>query len=205
MSQHPTDETPVTGAHLRSLLAFVAAIVPVVILIFLLASRFFVAWEGRVTGVSPIGTEAEPKSYRVVVAAADHTYQVQTWPGSVVRQMEVPIDPLLVPPSPVDDRYPYTQKHRFQLHFLVEDKAGANVLVPTTSPQALGVAVLVGLVLVAIRNGYVSGSPIDIRPRPTRLPGALSPSGQVAKPPEGAKGRITAPPPKSKGGRHRKR
>ena len=204
MSQTPTNDAPVTPAHLRAFALYAASILPVCALAFLLASQFFVAWEGRVTGVAPIGT-GEPTSYRVVVANDDHTYEVRTWKADTVAQLEVPIDPLLVPPSVVADTFPFTRKGRFQLHFLVGAKDGSNLVVPTTSPQALGVAVLLWLLALAIRNGYVSGNPIDIRPRDTELPAPLPASGQVAPAAAGQKSRFQPPPPKSKGGRRQRR
>ncbi len=204
MSENPTDAAPVTPAHLRAFILFAAAIAPVCVLAFLIASQFFVAWEGRVTGVNPLGT-GEPTAYQVVIASEDHTYEVRTWPAETVAQLKVPYDPLLVPPSVVGDSFPQTTKGRFQLHFLVTDEAGANLLVPTTSPQALGVAVLLAILFLAVRNGYVSGNPIDIRPRATELPAPLPPSGQVAPALAGQKGRFQPPPPKSKGGRRQRR
>lgn len=181
-------------SHVRGLIVAMFAILPVAAVVFLLASKFLVAWDGRVTGVAPTSSEATT-SYRVLIVdeAGDGTMRV--WPAEVVEPLGVPIDPILVPPATVDQRYPRTSKQRFQLHFLVEQPGGESAIVPTTTPQALALAAMVWLVLLAMRNAYVSGSPIDIRPRPTVLPAPLAPPGQVASTTQ-RKGQYQPPPPR---------
>lgn len=187
--------SPEEPSPVRGLLVAVAAIVPVCVVVFLIASKFLVAWDGRVTAIAPTSTE-EAVTYRVLIVDDDNDGTVRVWPAEVVEPLDVPIDPILVPPASTAG-FPRTSKQRFTLHFLVEQPNGESAVHPTTTPQALAIALVVGLILVALRNAYVSGSPIDIRPRPTVLPGKLPPSGQVAAT-TSRKGQYQPPPPRGK-------
>jgi hypothetical protein len=114
-----------------------------------------------------------------------------------VTPLKVPIDPQLIAPILVDEQFPTTRKRRFQLFFLVEKPDGTHDAVPTTSPQAVALAGLVFVIGLALRNMYVSGSPIDIVPRAHELPAALEKAGQIAQP-KGPRSEYGPPPPKGK-------
>ena len=193
-----------SSSPLSGLLRFLVALAPVCALVFLLASGVLSSWEGRVTGKSPATDDTTPATWRVLIVSPDGSTETHLWPASVVDPLSIPLEPGLLPPARVDpEKHPHTAKARFTLHYIVEQPDGTHASVPTTSPQAVGIALIIGLVLLALRNMYVSGSPLDIRPRRTILMAALPRSGQVAAPPSGQSGTHSHPP--SKGPRGRKR
>ena len=95
-------------------------------------------------------------------------------------------------------------KSRYSLHFLVEKAESGHAIVPTTSPSALALALLLWLMGLLLRNMIVSGSPFSFESRPTRLPEQLPTPGQV-KQNKAARSKYGPPPPKRGKGKRRRR
>jgi hypothetical protein len=165
---------------IRSLLVSVAASVLVAAVVFLLASDGLGAWNGHVVSVRP-SAEEDPATFRVLIVGSDGTSRERNWPADVVLPLELPVDALALPPAELPEAAAPTTKDRFALHFLVRKAETADWrIVPTTSPRALGLAVLAGAVLVLLRNMAISGSPFSIEPRGMWLPPALAKPGTPA-------------------------
>lgn len=190
---------PTPPSPLRGLLSWAALGIPTAVLVFLLAARFFVAWDGWVVGKRAIGSEA-PTAWQVLVVDEDGEGRVLQWPTEVVEGLQIPIDPYLAPPPRIADDAPHTRKSRFALYYLVESAEGSHEIHPTTSPAALSMALVALLLTFFGRNMVVSGSPVSMTSRPTRLPDALPPAGQVVRRP-GGRGKKGPPPPRGKRGR----
>jgi len=185
-------------------------ILPVAMLVFLVSSDFFTAWDGQVISTAPPHSD-DPKVLTVRIVGADREVIQRTWPTELVRSLEVPVDRVAVPPPELPDDRPRTTKSRFSLSFdlvIPDDDGERTVSMPTTSPRGLGVAVLVFLGLVAVRNMLYAGSPIALQRREVYLPPAQGPAGVPNEGPARRKGkrrgRKGPPPPKRRRGRGRR-
>lgn len=201
---------PVASRTVRAWIAlarFAAWGLPVAALAFLLITGFFDAWNGRIAAQRPPDPESNLSTVLVVPDAED----AEPFERELDRRA---VDPLgleelrrpLVPRAVPDDA-PLAWKERFTLHLTVQTPAGRRDL-PTTSPGALGVAVLVLLALLALRNMVVARSPLAILPPD---PGTLKPiralpkQGQIAHNRRGGRGKGPPPAKKRKAvGRRRK-
>jgi len=133
-----------------------------------------------VVSVRPSSTP-DPDTFRVLIVEEDGRTLERGWPARVVLPLDLPVDPLALPPPSLPEAAARTMKSRFALHFLVRGpKAGDWQVVPTTSPRALGLGVLTGIVALFLRNMIVSGSPLAIAPRGVWLPPALPRPGMPA-------------------------
>ncbi|MEQ1500860.1 MAG: hypothetical protein ABMB14_01450 [Myxococcota bacterium] len=175
----------------RALIGFVLGIAtPLAVLVLLWASDFFMGWDGHVVSVrAPRSPDASTRT--ALIVDGDRAFE-RDWPASL--SLDVPVDPMGIPPVHVADTAPETRKARFTLHFLLEAPTGFTV-VPTTSPRAVAVAFVVWLVAIAIRNMAVGGLPWAIVPRAGYLPTALPPSGQAASSGGTARRPKKGPPP----------
>ncbi len=146
----------------------------------LLASDGLGAWNGHVVSVRP-SSEPEPATFRVLIVEDDGRALERSWPADVVLSLDLPVDEMALPPGNLPEAAARTTKSRLSLHFLVRG-AGAEdwQVVPTTSPRALGLGVLAGIVLLFLRNMMVSGSPFAITPQGVWLPPALARPGTPA-------------------------
>lgn len=169
-------------------------------LAFLWASDFFAAWEGRAVSARP--ADADVATRTVLVVEERRTFE-RRWPAGLVAELALPVDATGVPPTVLPEDRPKTRKRRFSLGFLIEAPSGWRT-VPTTTPQALGLGVLVALLGVALRNMAVAGAPWLVAPR-ERHKLDVQKSGQVV-----TKGRSAPPskpgppPPKPLRGRGRR-
>src|SRR5690606_15921571 len=82
----------------------------------------------------------------------------------------LPYDAAGVPPPQLDPGLPATRKPRFQLQFMVEQPDGEWRTVGTTSPRSLGLAIVVLVLGIGVRNMAYAGSPVSITPREVYLP-----------------------------------
>ncbi len=168
----------------------------VVVGVFLAVAGFFASWDGVAVGVRPPAGEA-PKVYQVIVVGDDGEVIERPMPAYAVVNMGLPVLSLGVPPDPIPDDAPRTSKLRYRLHYLVQTRPeGASaptwVRVPTTTPQALGLAVVLWLVGLGIRNMAYAGSPFWIERSALFLPRAQTGAGSVA--PARNRGRKGPPP-----------
>lgn len=182
----------------------------VVAAVFLGVAGFFAAWDGRAVGVlTPVSPE--PAVYEVVVVQPDDSVVFRTMPRTLVLGMDLPVLPMGIPPDPVPETAPATKKSRFSLSYLVQSRAeGAAertwTAYPTTTPQALGLAVIVWLLALAIRNMAYAGAPWSIERREAYLPKALVRAGQLAETTGNTsteRPKKAPPPPKSRRGPRR--
>lgn len=174
-------EAPI-DRDVRALLFFLIPWAAACLLVFLAVSDFFASWQGQVVSARP-ATSEDPAVYQVLVVGDEGSREV-TWPAEVVRPLGLPVDPLALPPVRIPPERPQTSKLRFQLHFLVQDPAdpegGTWQTVPTTSPRGLGLAVVVFLLGLGVRNMIRSGSPASIKERDAYLPPEQASAGTPA-------------------------
>jgi hypothetical protein len=165
-------------------------------LVLLVASGFLSAWDGQVVSARPPRGD-DPATVRVLIVG-EHGRREADWPADVVRELDLPVDPLAIGPRTATG--PRTVKRRFSLSYTVEGVAGE---VGTTSPMAVGIAVLAALVVVAGRNMVVGGAPWTLVPRPRDPLGPLPPSGRPVAP-KTSRPRAGPPPPRPAVGRGRR-
>lgn len=173
-------------------MVFVVALIPVTVLAFLIASDFFVSWNGTAVSVLP-SEEVNPERYQVLIVESDRSTLRQVWSAALVEPLGLPVDPYGIPPDDIPDDRPRTTKSAYALHFLLQQANGEWQTVPTTSPASLGVGFLVFVLGIALRNMIVAGSPFSLEPRGLTLPKAQTPTGQVAS--RGASRPKKGPPP----------
>ncbi|MFT5459766.1 MAG: hypothetical protein ACI9K2_006281 [Myxococcota bacterium] len=191
------------GPEVRALLRWLAVLIPLTVLVFLLASGFFVSWRGHAVSTRVPRTD-DASSYTVLIVSDDGTHHERNWPAAVVEALNLPVDSLGVPPASIGENLPHTVKTRFQLQYHVALPDGTTRTVPTTTPQAVGVAVLFFLLGVFLRNMMHSGSPFSLEPKGVTLPKAQAPVGAPAPRKPGAGGRKGPPPPKPRRGAGRR-
>jgi|GEM_PF-4769860 len=181
---------------LRSLLKFIPFQLALSVVVFLLASQWLDAWEGKVTSRA-----AEPQGdlQLVGIELENEEWTTRRWPSDIVKQLDVRSEARLAPPLVAPDNAPQTSKSRFSLSFQVW-REGKPMEVPTTSPGSLGVALLAFFGGIALRNMYVSGSPIGLHPRDRIPPDPVPRSGQIQRT-ASSKGEKTWPQRRSKGKR----
>jgi hypothetical protein len=189
---------PADGGHIRpaarSLLVSVAASALAAGVVFLLASDGLGTWNGHAVSVRPSATP-EPATFRVLIVGEDGRAIERDWPADLVLSLGLPVDDMALPPATIPEAAARTTKSRFALHTIVR-AAGSEEwqVVPTTSPRSLGVAVLVGFVVLFLRNMMVSGSPFALTAQ-----GSWQPPAALPKPgtPVAQKQRISkqGPPP----------
>lgn len=159
---------------------FVAALIPVTIVAFLVASDFFGAWNGHAVSVLPPGEDSPPSNYQVLIVNTDRSTLTRTWSADRVEPLGLPVDAYQITPDVIPEERPRTTKSLYALHYLIEGPNQEWVTVPTTSPASLGVGFLVFVIGIALRNMIVAGSPFSLEPQGLTLPKAQAPSGQVA-------------------------
>lgn len=190
----------------RALLLYIAVQTAVVAVIFLLVAGFFARWDGRAVGVlTPRGED--PASYEVILVEDDGRVVQRTMPAYVVETMRLPVMAVAVAPDPMPDDAMRSRKAQFQLNYLVQTQPeGATaptwVSIPTTTPQAVGLVLVIWIVGLAIRNMAYAGSPIWIERQRAFLPKAQTQAGSVAQTSD--RGRRTRPPPKASRGPRRR-
>jgi hypothetical protein len=197
---------PAWRSFLLSLLAFL----PVAVLVFLWDCSFFVAWDGQAVSVAPSRAE-EPASYVVRIQEGE-SREVRTanWDAAVVRQLSLPVDAVEMAPIQVPETAPDTDKARFSLSYRVQVGEGTDqarfIDVPTTSPRSVGIAALVFLLLAAVRNMVVAGSPVALQPVNAKNATAAppSPSGNPSPRPKSGGSRKGPPPGKRRKGQGRR-
>ncbi len=191
------------SAAWRRLWSFVFAMVPVAILTFLTLSDFFAGWDGHAVSVRA-PQKPEPTSYTVLIVQQGDDPIERIWSADLVEGLGLPVDPLAIPPSTIPEGRPATVKQPLTLHYRIQRPDKSWEIVPTTTPSALGLALLVLMLGIALRNMVVAGSPVGIEPR-TPLPRAQTTPGSVAPPPRGgARGHKGPPPPRPRRGRGRR-
>ena len=175
---------------------------PVVILSFLVAADFFGSWNGHVVSKFP-ATSENPSSYRVLIVEQNGRDRLErSWPAGLVGPLGLPVDAYGIPPDEIPEERPRTRKSPYALHFLLQIGEEWRT-VPTTTPSSLGVAFLVLVLGIAVRNMIVAGSPFSLEPQGLTLPKGQVPSGQAA-PTRGSRSQKGPPPPRRRRGAGRR-
>ncbi len=187
-----------TTTPVRSLLGFALWGTPLSALAFLAVAQFFTSWSGHVVSAWPAPEDAQVQ--RVLLVDEDRDEHALAWPAELVRELDLPLDASGIAPVTLPEGAHHTVKSPFRLYFSVESGDGHET-VYTSSPRALGVGLMVWFLALAIRNMVVAGSPLQLTPRPTRLPQGLPAAGQVV-PRQGPRPKKGPPPPR---GRRRRR
>lgn len=173
--------------------------------LFLVVAGFLAKWDGTAVGVlTP--RSPEPKVYEVVIADDEGEVITRTMPAYAVQSMQLPVLGIALAPDPIPASLPRTRKARFQLHYLTQTRPDPSsewtwISLPTTTPQALGLAVAVWLIGLGIRNMAYAGSPFWIERSRVFLPQAQTRSGTVAQ--TTSRSRKAPPPAKARRGPRR--
>jgi hypothetical protein len=172
--------------------------------VFLLASDVLGAWNGHAVSVRPSEVE-HPDTFVVRIVEPGGRLLERSWPADLVIALDLPVDALAVPPVALPEMAALTTKGRFDLHMLVRGAKDTEFrIVPTTSPRAVVLGIVVALVALFLRNMAVSGSPFTLEPRGVWLPPALARPGAPA-PTVGRRPSRPGPPPSGpRGGRGRR-
>lgn len=172
---------------------FIVANLLLCTLVFLFVCDFFSSYSA--TAVSSDRYDvATAKSVPVFLATDEGTVFHRTWSLKLVQQADLPVRPN--PPASAAPENGYiVKKDAYALYYRVISPDSVVIIVPTTTPSALAVAVLVALILLFLRNMYVSGSPFHIQKRPKKRLKKLAPQGQVASV---RRGGGKGPPPRRK-------
>ena len=96
---------------LRVILRYALVATPVAVLVFLIAGRFFVSWDGHIVAVRPM-TSPDPTHLQVLILAVDRSEQVVQWPIEVLEGRDVPMTGILAPPPKIPDTAPHTRSLR---------------------------------------------------------------------------------------------
>lgn len=169
------------STSLRMLLRDAVGVTAVAALFFLWVSSFFTAWNGRAVSVRT-PAETQPAAYTVLIVN-DAGGEVEVdWDASIVEGRELPFNDRGVAPADIPETAPSTRKSRFQLVFYIANSEGRNDVIATTSPRGLGLTALVWVLLLALRNMVVSGSPMDHEPRERLRVQQQGGTGQLAEP-----------------------
>jgi hypothetical protein len=198
----------ITAGWRRFLLHAALALLPAALL-FLWTCDFFAAWDGRAVSLRP--TDGAPVSRTVLIVEAPPAAGVEAspaaggapssgrslerqWPSALVQELQLPVDALALAPDPIPPERPATHKRRFSLTYEVQALEGWRT-VPTTSPQALGLALLVWASLLALRNMAVGGAPWSVEPHDRYDIPVQERAGQPVAPTARRGGSKPGPPP----------
>ena len=177
--------------------SFTAVTLCLCVLVLLGASGFFASWAGAAASVRPY--QADDATRQVLIVDDEGDYREVRWPAGALEGLTLPVDATGLPPVTLPGEAPRTSKSRFTLFFVIVKPEVGPVQVTTTSPRALALAVLLGLILLAVRNMAASGSPLRFGSRATVLPKALPTAGQPTR----SRNRPKKGPPPKKGRRRR--
>lgn len=184
----------------RFLVHALLALLPAALL-FLWTCDFASRWDGRAVSVRPVQGEALTRA--VLIAEPDRAIERQ-WPAALVQELSLPVDALALAPDPVPPERPATHKRRFTLQYEVNTPTGWRTIA-TTSPQALGLALLVWLGLLAVRNMAIGGTPWSIEAHDRYAVPVQDRAGQpAATGPRRAASKPGPPPPRPVRGRGRR-
>ena len=137
---------------------------------------------------------ATAKTVPVFLATDEGDIFQRNWRLKLIQMPILPVRPN-PPLSAKPDTGHTVKKDAYTLYYRIIAPDSSVTVVPTTTPSALAVSVLCGLIGLLLRNMYVSGSPFHIHKRPKKRLRKLAPQGQVASV---RKGGGKGPPPRRK-------
>jgi len=147
-------------------------------LVFLFVCDFFSSYSATAVSSGQYDV-ASAKSVPVYLATDDGDVFQRTWSLQLIQKADLPVRPN-PPASAAKDKGYTVKKDAYALYYRVISPESEVIIVPTTTPAALAVSALVGLIFLFLRNMYVSGSPFHIQKRPKKRLKKLAPQGQVA-------------------------
>ena len=165
----------------------------VVGLVFCQVAGLFDRWNGDAVGVlPPAGTS--PSIYEVVIVEADGQ-RTEKMPAEVVNGLGLPVLQFGILPAELPEDPIRTRKARWQFNYLIQRPSETERVwasYPTTTPQAVAVAMVIWIIGLFLRNMAYAGSPLSIERQRAFLPKALTQPGGIAE--TGARGRKAPPP-----------
>ena len=186
---------------LLSFSLFVLANLVLCTLVFLFICDFFGAYRATAVSTDPYDVN-ETKVVQVHLFDQEDTRFERSWTIKLVKEAELPVNGRPNSKS-FNEKGPIVQKNRYALSYKVLLGPDRTVIVPTTTPYALAVVVLLAGLLVFLRNMYISGSPFSIQKRAHKPLKKLAPAGQPARNRRG--GRKGPPPKRGRKGQGRRR
>ncbi len=133
-------------------------------------SFFFTQWDGTVVSYRP-APEGGAKTVKVLLVEPSKATMEFWWPSQRVIDLQLPPDPLAVPPVDTPEQFPTSSKERFTLHYVVkhtpeEGNKRSATAYPTTSPEGVSLTlVFLGMAVIA-RNMIATGHPFLFVPGP---------------------------------------
>ena len=151
------------STSVRNLMAHGLILFALAVLFGLWQSSFFNQWSGTVVSYRP-PVDGEAQSVRVLIVEESREKREAWWPTERVIELQLPRDPLAVPPNDLDASLPTTSKARYALHYFVrhlpEDAETTQVRAyPTTSPEGVSLTIVFFGIMMIVRNMIVSGHP----------------------------------------------
>ena len=166
---------------------------PLCILFFLWLAGFFAAWEGRAVGQRPSGEGSSALVPMVIVTEAGDTTEVGV-PRGAVASYALPTFTGAVVSNAALQAAPETEKRRFTFLFRMKVADGAEAWHATTTPNALGLAVVMFFAGFFLHNISISGVPWRWEPTARASTGA-EPGDDAPDDGEAARAPGDAPPP----------
>ncbi len=190
---------------MNALLRFIALIAtPAALITFLLASGFFRGWSGHAVSFRPVDVE-NPATFDVLVVEAPGETTVVSWKADLVRELGLRADALMLEPTELPSTAVATTKPSFALAFTIDDGETTRKL-STTSAGTLSIALLTWILLIVLRNMYISGSPWGLEaPEPKNESIRPTSSSASSGAPRRRRSQKGPPPPKRRKGSGRRR
>jgi len=154
----------------RKLFAHACIVLTLTGLFGLWQSLFFAQWEGSIVSYRP-PPDGGAKSAKVLLVEPSRATREFWWPSERVIELQLPADPLAVPPVDIPERLPTSSKARFALHYVVkhipeEGSARTARAYPTTSPEGVSLTLVFLSLVVIARNMIATGHPFLFVPGP---------------------------------------
>ena len=148
-------------------------------LLFLVICDFFGAYRATAVSTDPYDVN-ETKVVQVHLFDQQDNHFERTWSLKLAKEADLPVNGR--PNSKTfNEDGPIVQKDRYTLSYSVKLGPDQTIVVPTTTPYALAVVVLLAGLLLFLRNMYIAGSPFSIQKRDHKPLKQLAPSGQPAR------------------------
>ena len=163
----------------RRFILFLAADLAICVVFFLVFCDFFSKYDATAISSDPFNVN-EASTATVYLIDDNDQLMTRTWSIPQIQDVELPIRPN--PESKADNPDgPTVRKDRFALNYRIIRSSTRVDTIPTTTPASLAITLLVGLLLLILRNMYVAGNPLRIKPAARKKLKQLAPQGQVAK------------------------
>ena len=160
----------------KQIAVFLAANTVLCTLVFLFVCDFFSSYSATAVSTDRYDV-ATAKTVPVFLATDEGDIFQRNWRLKLIQDADLPVRPN-PPLSAKPDTGHTVKKDAYTLYYRIIAPDSSVTVVPTTTPSALAVSVLCGLIGLLLRNMYVSGSPFHIHKRPKKRLRKLAPQGQ---------------------------